>query len=151
MEHLFVLCQLPDENQLCNGPHGNRTSNHTAVLVNHQHRLSLVCLPWLVSSLHVDTASAKQHVCSSWAELEPGQASLRALPPSHVNKLLQCILADTLMSPADLVSLTLLLSLTLKYFIDLANSQQWSETLPPTGAMTADSCQNSKGWVYLMV
>lgn len=50
-------------------------------------------------------------VCSSWAASEPGQTSLRAVPPPHVNNLLQCMLADTLMLAA------LPPSLTLKYFI----------------------------------
>lgn len=40
-----------------------------------------------------------------WAKSEPGQTSLSAMPPPRVNKLLQCVSADTLMSPADFVSL----------------------------------------------
>lgn len=77
----------------------------------------------------------KQRVCSSWAELEPGHASPRALPPSHVNKLLQCILADTLMSPADLVSILLLLNI----LSTKANSQQWSRDIDYTEAANAVS------------
>lgn len=56
-------------------------------------------------------------VCSSWAASEPGQTSLRAVPPPHVNNLLQCMLADTLMLAALPLSLLLLLNISFIAFM----------------------------------